>query len=89
VAGSPPRPAAVPGVCRPRAVCGQTGVAPPTFVFFTTCDEVSLFVRAVSSTQLRDRFGFEGTPIKFSSADPSRPGFGRFRTFKRLRPLNF
>jgi len=34
--------------------------------------------------QLRDRFGFEGTPIQFHVRTRSSPGFGRFRTFKRF-----
>jgi GTP-binding protein len=44
----------------------QTGVAPPTFVFFTNVATTFHFsYERFLVNQLRERFGFEGTPIRF------------------------
>lgn len=44
----------------------QTGVAPPTFVFFTNvATKFHFSYERFLVNQLRDRFGFEGTPIRF------------------------
>jgi GTP-binding protein len=44
----------------------QTGVAPPTFVFFTNVATTFHFsYERFLVNQLRDRFGFEGSPIRF------------------------
>ncbi len=44
----------------------QTGVAPPAFVFFTNvATKFHFSYERFLVNQLRDRFGFEGTPIRF------------------------
>jgi GTP-binding protein len=44
----------------------QTAVAPPTFVFFTNvATKFHFSYERFLVNQLRDRFGFEGTPIRF------------------------
>ena len=44
----------------------QTGVAPPTFVFFTNvATRFHFSYERFLVNQLRERFGFEGTPIRF------------------------
>ncbi len=44
----------------------QTGIAPPTFVFFTNvATKFHFSYERFLVNQLRDRFGFEGTPIRF------------------------
>jgi GTP-binding protein len=44
----------------------QTGVAPPTFVFFTNvATKFHFSYERFLVNQLRERFGFEGTPIRF------------------------
>jgi len=44
----------------------QTGVAPPTFVFFTNvATNFHFSYERFLVNQLRERFGFEGTPIRF------------------------
>ncbi len=43
----------------------QTGVAPPTFVFFTNVATTFHFsYQRYLENRLREEFGFEGTPIK-------------------------
>jgi GTPase len=43
----------------------QTGVAPPTFVFFTNVATTFHFsYQRYLENRLRDEFGFEGTPIR-------------------------
>ena len=43
----------------------QTSVAPPTFVFFTNYpDSVPEAYRRYLSNQLREAFGFQGTPLR-------------------------
>jgi GTP-binding protein len=42
----------------------QTGVAPPTFVFFTNYPEnVHFSYRRYLENTIREQFGFNGTPI--------------------------
>jgi GTP-binding protein len=44
----------------------QTGIAPPTFVFFTNvATKFHFSYERFLVNQLRERFGFEGTPIRF------------------------
>jgi GTP-binding protein len=60
----------------------QTGVAPPLFVFFTNVATTFHFsYQRFLLNQLRDRFGFEGTPIRLQvrarrarRADSAQPG---------------
>ena len=60
-------PPASPGRAHVRVLyAAQTGVAPPTFVFFTNvATKFHFSYERFLVNQLRDRFGFEGTPIKF------------------------
>lgn len=45
--------------------CAQTGVAPPTFVFFTNVATAFHFsYQRYLENQLREKFGFQGTPIR-------------------------
>ena len=56
----------------------QTGVAPPTFVFFTNVATVFHFsYQRFLLNQLRDKFGFEGTPIRLHVRRRHEPGAGR------------
>jgi GTP-binding protein len=59
-------PPASPGRTRVRILyAAQTGVAPPTFVFFTNVATSFHFsYHRFLLNQLRDRFGFVGTPIR-------------------------
>jgi GTP-binding protein len=59
-------PPASPGRTRVRILyAAQTGVAPPTFVFFTNVATSFHFsYQRYLLNQLRDRFGFVGTPIR-------------------------
>jgi GTP-binding protein len=51
----------------------QTGVAPPTFVFFTNVATSFHFsYQRFLLNQLRDRFGFVGTPIRLEVRRRSR-----------------
>ena len=60
-------PPASPGRSHVRILyAAQTGVAPPTFVFFTNvATNFHFSYERFLVNQLRDRFGFEGTPIRF------------------------
>jgi GTP-binding protein len=60
-------PPASPGRAHVRILyAAQTGVAPPTFVFFTNvATKFHFSYERFLVNQLRDRFGFEGTPIRF------------------------
>ena len=45
----------------------QTGTAPPSFVLFTNvASELHFSYERFLVNQLRDEFGFEGTPIRIS-----------------------
>jgi GTP-binding protein len=56
----------------------QTGVAPPTFVFFTNVATVFHFsYQRFLLNQLRDTFGFAGTPIRLHVRRRHEPGAGR------------
>ncbi len=59
-------PPASPGRKQVRILyCAQTGVAPPTFVFFTNVATSFHFsYQRFLLNQIRDRFGFLGTPIR-------------------------
>ena len=55
----------------------QTGVAPPTFVFFTNvATKFHFSYERFLVNQLRERFGFEGTPIRFHVRTRRRRGSG-------------
>ena len=60
-------PPASPGRQHVRVLyAAQTGVAPPTFVFFTNvATKFHFSYERFLVNQLRERFGFEGTPIRF------------------------
>jgi GTP-binding protein len=60
-------PPASPGRTHVRILyAAQTGVAPPTFVFFTNvATNFHFSYERFLVNQLRERFGFEGTPIRF------------------------
>jgi GTPase len=60
-------PPASPGRAHVRILyAAQTGVAPPTFVFFTNvATKFHFSYERFLVNQLRERFGFEGTPIRF------------------------
>jgi len=60
-------PPASPGRAHVRVLyAAQTGVAPPTFVFFTNvATKFHFSYERFLVNQLRERFGFEGTPIRF------------------------
>ncbi len=60
-------PPASPGRRHVRVLyAAQTGVAPPTFVFFTNvATKFHFSYERFLVNQLRDEFGFEGTPIRF------------------------
>jgi GTP-binding protein len=60
-------PPASPGRQHVRVLyAAQTGVAPPTFVFFTNvATNFHFSYERFLVNQLRERFGFEGTPIRF------------------------
>ena len=60
-------PPASPGRSHVRILyAAQTGVAPPTFVFFTNvATNFHFSYERFLVNQLRERFGFEGTPIRF------------------------
>jgi GTP-binding protein len=67
-------PPASPGRTRVRILyAAQTGVAPPTFVFFTNVATSFHFsYQRFLLNQLRDRFGFVGTPIRLEVRRRSR-----------------
>jgi len=60
-------PPASPGRSHVRVLyAAQTAVAPPTFVFFTNvATKFHFSYERFLVNQLRERFGFEGTPIRF------------------------
>jgi len=60
-------PPASPGRSHVRVLyAAQTGIAPPTFVFFTNvATKFHFSYERFLVNQLRERFGFEGTPIRF------------------------
>jgi GTP-binding protein len=60
-------PPASPGRAHVRILyAAQTAVAPPTFVFFTNvATKFHFSYERFLVNQLRERFGFEGTPIRF------------------------
>jgi GTP-binding protein len=76
VAAQPP---ASPGREHVRILyAAQTGVAPPTFVFFTNvATEFHFSYQRFLLNQLRDRFGFLGTPIRLHVRRRHEPGAGR------------
>ena len=69
-------PPASPGRTHVRVLyAAQTGVAPPTFVFFTNvATRFHFSYERFLVNQLRERFGFEGTPIKFHVRTRRRRG---------------
>jgi len=69
-------PPASPGRAHVRVLyAAQTGVAPPTFVFFTNvATKFHFSYERFLVNQLRDRFGFEGTPIRFHVRTRRRRG---------------
>ena len=69
-------PPASPGRTHIRVLyAAQTGVAPPTFVFFTNvATRFHFSYERFLVNQLRERFGFEGTPIKFHVRTRRRRG---------------
>jgi GTP-binding protein len=72
-------PPASPGRAHVRILyAAQTGVAPPTFVFFTNVATTFHFsYERFLINQLRERFGFEGTPIRFHVRTRRRAGGSR------------
>ena len=64
----------------------QAGVAPPTFVFFTT-DPASIHFsyRRYLENRLRDAYGFQGTPIKLVFREQVREKRERKRSRARSR----
>jgi GTP-binding protein len=68
-------PPASPGRSHVRILyAAQTGIAPPTFVFFTNvATKFHFSYERFLVNQLRDRFGFEGTPIRFHVRTRRRP----------------
>ena len=53
----------------------QTGVAPPTFVFFTNVATTFHFsYERFLINQLREQFGFEGTPIRIQVRRRTKKG---------------
>ena len=71
-------PPASPGRAHVRVLyAAQTGVAPPTFVFFTNvATKFHFSYERFLVNQLRERFGFEGTPIRFHVRTRRRRGSG-------------
>jgi GTP-binding protein len=69
-------PPASPGRKQVRILyAAQTGVAPPTFVFFTNvATKFHFSYERFLVNQLRERFGFEGTPIRFHVRTRRRNG---------------
>ena len=69
-------PPASPGRAHVRILyAAQTGVAPPTFVFFTNvATKFHFSYERFLVNQLRERFGFEGTPIRFHVRTRRRQG---------------
>jgi GTP-binding protein len=64
----------------------QTGVAPPTFVFFTNvATKFHFSYERFLVNQLRDRFGFEGTPIRLHVRRREREGRGSSEQKRRGR----
>ncbi len=56
----------------------QTGVAPPTFVLFTNvATSLHFSYERFLDNRLRERFGFEGTPIKIAVRKRAREGARR------------
>jgi GTP-binding protein len=70
---------------RPRLFYAtQAAVAPPTFVFFASdASAVHFSYRRYLENQLRERFGFDGTPIRLVFRDRSSVKLPRCR---RARP---
>ena len=68
-------PPASPGRSHVRILyAAQTGIAPPTFVFFTNvATKFHFSYERFLVNQLRERFGFEGTPIRFHVRTRRRP----------------
>ena len=65
----------------------QTGVAPPTFVFFTNVATTFHFsYQRYLENRLREEFGFEGTPIKLHvrARRAHARGFRRFQRFRAV-----
>ena len=53
----------------------QTGITPPEFVLFTNvATELHFSYQRYLTNQLRDTFGFEGTPIRLTVRRRSRKG---------------
>ncbi len=69
-------PPASPGRSHVRVLyAAQTGVAPPTFVFFTNvATKFHFSYERFLVNQLRERFGFAGTPIRFHVRTRRRAG---------------
>ncbi len=62
----------------------QVGVAPPTFVFFARhADQVHFSYRRFLENQLRNEFGFDGTPIRMIFRERAS---SRSEEPKRTRP---
>jgi GTP-binding protein len=80
-------PPASPGRTHVRVLyAAQTGVAPPTFVFFTNvATKFHFSYERFLVNQLRDRFGFEGTPIRFHVRTRRRDAGRRDGAKKRTR----
>ena len=71
----PTHPPQSPGTRHVRILyAAQTAVAPPTFVFFTNVATSFHFsYERYLVNQLREAFGFEGTPIRMQVRDPPAP----------------
>lgn len=69
-------PPASPGRRQVRILyAAQTGVAPPTFVFFTNvATQFHFSYERFLTNQIRDRFGFTGTPIRVHVRRKNRTG---------------
>jgi GTP-binding protein len=51
----------------------QTGVRPPTFTFFCTqANSIQTSYRRYLENRLRERFGFDGTPIRLQMRNRAR-----------------
>ena len=72
---------------RPKLFYGtQAGVAPPTFVFFANdAAAIHFSYRRYLENQLRDAFGFDGTPIKLVFRDREKVRAPRRRPSRAAR----
>lgn len=78
-------PPASPGAKHVRILyCAQTSVAPPTFVFFTNVATTFHFsYERYLVNQLREAFGFEGTPIRMYVRRRGGKGYSKDATTAR------